>query len=25
MMQATVTPEGKGRWEYFGDPIPFSD
>jgi len=25
MLVATVTPEGKGKWEYFGDPIPFSD
>jgi len=23
MLRATVTPEGKGKWEYFGDIIPF--
>jgi hypothetical protein len=25
MMKGTVTPEGKGKWEYFGDVIPFRD
>jgi len=25
MLVATVTPEGKGKWEYLGDIIPFRD
>jgi len=25
MLVATVTPEGKGKWEYFGDVVPFRD
>jgi hypothetical protein len=25
MLKATVTPEGKGKWEYFGDLISFRD
>jgi len=25
MLAATVTPEGKGKWEYLSDIIPFRD
>jgi len=25
MLKATVTPEGKGKWEYLGDVVPFRD
>jgi len=25
MLAATVTAEGKGKWEYFGDIIPLRD
>jgi branched-chain amino acid transport system substrate-binding protein len=25
MLKASVTPEGKGKWEYFGDIIPFKE